>query len=244
MATLEEQQETLERIKGPRYYTIQLWGYGGEHAYGKLTKEAYNFWKPIVDEHGDGDLVNYMLNAEEGTFDFENIDSVPPEANFLSNDVEGVGACSPWYEMPTEFEHLNSVSIDSATIEVNEVQNSEYNAPHITTILENENINDIASRVSEESDYNIDILESVDDLYPKKGTNIVQFLSMEKGTFFDGVIETVGEFDIKKLRVTYSEAPNGEDVIHTILYDGVEISNNGGDTNGKGYAASVWQQEF
>ena len=244
MATLEEKQETLDNIKGPRYYQIQLWGYGGEHAYGKLTKEAYDFWKPIVDEHGDGDLINYFLGAEDGKFDFENIDSVPPEANFLSDDVEGVGACSPWYEMPTEFEHLNSVSIDSANIEVNEVQNSEYNAPHIATILENENLNDVSGRISEETDWEVDILESVDDLYPEKGTHIVQFLSMEKGTFFDGVIETVGDFDIKKLRVTYSEAPNGEDVIHTVLYDGKEIDNSGGDTNGKGYAAAIWTQEY
>jgi len=206
MATLEEQQQTLDNIKGPRYYQIQLWGYGGEHAYGKLTKEAYDFWKPVVDEHGDGDLISYFLGAEEGEFDFENI--------------------------------------DSANIEVNEVQNSEYSAPHIATVLEHENLNDVSGRVSEETDWEVDILESVDDLYPEKGTHIVQFLSMEKGTFFDGVIETIGEFDIKKLRVTYSEAPNGEDVIHTVLYDGKEIDNDGGDTNGKGYAASVWTQEY
>lgn len=240
MATLEEQQQTLDNIKGPRYYRIQLWGYGGEHAYGKLTKEAYDFWKPIVDEHGDGDLISYFLGAEDGEFDFENIDSVPPEADFLRDD----DYVHPWYEMPTEFEHLNSVSIDSANIEINEVQNSEYSAPHIATVLENENLNDVSGRVSEETDWEVDILESVDDLYPEKGTHIVQFLSMEKGTFFEGIIETVGDFDIKKLRVTYSEAPNGEDVIHTILYDGKEIDNDGGDTNGKGYAASVWTQEY
>lgn len=69
-------------------------------------------------------------------------------------------------------------------------------------------------------------------------------LSMEKGTFYDAIVETVGDFDPSKLRITYSEAPNGEDVIHTIKYNGEELDNQGGDTNGKGYTAAVWQQEF
>ena len=65
--------------------------------------------------------------------------------------------------------------------------------------------------------------------------------SSEKGTFFEGVIETVGEFDPKKLEFHLSEYDNGEETITSIVYDGVEIDNEGGDTNGKGYYASVWQ---
>src|SRR6056300_1969569 len=136
MATLEEKQETLDRIKGPRYYHIQLWGYGAEHAYASISKEAYDFWQPIVDEHGDSDLVNYMLNAEDGEFDFENIESVPPEANFLSDDEEGIGACRPWFEMPTEFEHVQAVSYDSAHMYINEVASEEYNSPHIKDVID------------------------------------------------------------------------------------------------------------
>jgi len=244
MATLEEKQETLDRIKGPRYYHIQLWGYGAEHAYASISKEAYDFWKPIVDEHGDSDLVNYLLNAEEGTFDFEDIDSVPPEANFLSDDEEGVGACSQWYEMPNEFEHTHAISTDSANIEINEVDGAEYNNKHINTVVENEPLNDWTNTISEESDWETEILESIEDTYPDKGTHIVQMLSMEKGTFFDGIVETVGEFDPTKLKIQYSETTNGEDVVRGITYDGTEIDNNGGDTNGKGFSAAMWKQEF
>jgi hypothetical protein len=68
----------------------------------------------------------------------------------------------------------------------------------------------------------------------------MQFYSSEKGTFFDGIIETVGEFDIKKLKAVINEYPNGEDIVDGLLYDGVDIENQGGDTNGKGYYASVW----
>jgi hypothetical protein len=244
MATSEEKQELVDTIKGPRYYHIQLWGYGAEHAYASIPEKAYNFWKPIVEEHGYDDLVNYMLNAQDGTFDFENIKSVPPEANFLSDDEEGIGACSSWYEMPNEFEHIHTVTIDNAHIEVNEVDGFEYSSKHIETIIENTNVNEWANGISEETDYETEILDSVEDTYPDKGTYIVQMLSLEKGTFFDGIVETVGEFDPKKLKIHYSETTNGEDVVRSITYDGVEVDNNGGDTNGKGFSAAVWQQEF
>jgi len=244
MATTEEKQELVDTIKGPRYYHIQLWGYGAEHAYASIPEKAYDFWKPVVDEHGDNDLCNYLLNAEDGTFEFENIESVPPEANFLSDDEEGIGACSQWYEMPNEFEHTHAISIDSANIEINEVDGTEYNSKHINTVVENESLNDWASKISEETDYETEILDSVEDTYPDKGTYIVQMLSMEKGTFFDGIVETVGEFDPKKLKIQYSETTNGEDVVRSITYEGNDIDNNGGDTNGKGYAASVWIQEY
>jgi len=64
--------------------------------------------------------------------------------------------------------------------------------------------------------------------------------SSEKGCFFDGIVETVGEFDPKKLMIYTTEFLNGEDTITSIEYDGVEIDNSGGDTTGKGYYAAVW----
>src|SRR6056300_431354 len=244
MATLEEKQETLDIIKGPRYYHIQLWGYGAEHAYASISKEAYDFWQPIVKEHGDSDLVNYMLNAGDGTFEDENIESVPPEANFLSDDEEGVGTCRQWYDMPNEFEHIHSVSVDSASIEINEVDGKEYSSKHINTIVENTDVGEWANGIGEETNYETEILESVEDTYPEKGTHIVQMLSLEKGTFFDGIVETVGEFDPKKLKIQYSETTNGEDIVRGITYDGKDVDNNGGDTNGKGFSADVWTQEY
>ena len=65
--------------------------------------------------------------------------------------------------------------------------------------------------------------------------------SSEKGTFFEGIIETVGDFDPKKLKFYTTEYLNGEDTVTEVYYDGVDIENFGGDTNGKGYSASVWK---
>lgn len=244
MATQEQKQELVDNIKGKRYYHVQIYGYGGEHAYGSLTKEAYDFWKKVHDDYGDSDLVNYMLNAEDGEFEFEDIDSVPPEADFLmSPGSDGEEWRSNWFEMPTEFEHINSVTLDSGNICIDEVDSMDYDSKHIAEVVKSQDINDFVNKISEDTDYETEILNPIDDLYPDAGTYIVQMLSMEKGTFFDCVIETVGDFDPKKLKISYSEAPNGEDVIHTIMYNNEELDNQGGDTNGKGYAAAVWQQE-
>ena len=244
MATAKEKQELVDHLKDPRFYRVTLWGYGGESAYIKLTESAYNFWKEATEEEGDTDLVNYLVSAEDGDFDFENIESVPPEANFLSDDEEGIGACRPWFEMPTEFEHVHAVSYDSAHMYVTEVAGEEYNSPHIKDVIDNESPSELNERIGEETDWEYEVVESQDDVYPEKGTYIVQMLSMEKGNFFDGIVKTTGDFDPKKFKIHINETVNGEDIISGILYDGVEVDNNGGDTNGKGYSASVWQQEF
>lgn len=244
MATLEEKQELVDNIKGFRYYNIQINGYGAEHAYSKLTKEAHDFWKPIVEEHGDGDLVNYMVNAEDGEFEFENIESVPEEADFLKDEYDGRVFRRPWHEMPGEFQHMHAVSYDSAHMYVTEVAGEEYNSPHIKDVIDNESPSDLNERIGDETSWETEIIEGMGDEYPEKGTYIVQMLSSEKGNFFDGIVKTTGDFDPKKLKIQLTEAVNGEDVISGITYDGVEVDNNGGDTNGKGYSASVWQQEF
>ena len=69
----------------------------------------------------------------------------------------------------------------------------------------------------------------------------VNFTSSEKGSFFEGGLETIGEFDIKKLKFIINEYPNGEDIIDGIEYNGIDVENDGADTNGKGYSAHVWK---
>jgi hypothetical protein len=192
MATLEQKQELVDNIKGKRYYTVRVWGYGGEHVYGSISKEAHDFWKATVDEHGDNDLVNYMVNAEDGDFDFENIESVPAEADFLMTpDADGEQWRSPWYEMPGEFEHIHTVSIDSASIDIDEVKDGEYNSEHVATVIQSKNLSEWCEEISEDSNWETEILDCVDDVYPEQGTYIVQMLSMEKCTFIDTIIETV-----------------------------------------------------
>ena len=241
MATSEEKKELVDALSGPRYYRILIQGYGGESAYMTISKEAHDFWAPICEEHGDSDLVSYMASDDDEEIEYEDIDSVPPEAQFL-NDADDDNYKRPWYESHTEFEHSYGGTYDACRIDVDEVASAEYNAKSINEVISMMDISELNDEVSEETDYEVEIWDGAGECaMPEKGEYIAQLYSSEKGCFFEGVIETVGDFDPKKLKIFTTEFLNGEDTITSIEYDGVEIDNDGGDTNGKGYYASVWQ---
>lgn len=236
MATAEEKQELVDTLKGHRYYRITLWGYGGESAYLKLTPEQYDFWKEKNDEDYDN-VVNYMVNAEDEGCP----EDVPEEMDFMRDDYEGETVYRPWYEAPTEFSHQWGVEVGSARITVDEAESEEYNSQLIGTVIDGKDLKDYLDSLEEENNYEISLIEmSVADGTDEQPDHVLQFYSSEKGTFFDGLIKTVGEFDIKKLKVYTEEYPNGEDIVTNITYDGEDIENTGGDTNGKGYSVHMW----
>ena len=237
MATPKEKQETIDVLKGPRHYRFALWGYGSEATYINLTKEAYDFWKPICEEHGDTDLVEYVINAEDDHYDFEYIEDIPAKAKFMT---EG-DYTYPWFEPPNEFSHQHGVSIDNTSLTVEEVDSEEYNSQILNEVIDRVDLLDYLNEVMESEDWNIELTKPDENEEDHGGKYVLQFYSSEKGTFFDGIISTHGEFDPKKLVVTYTEFPNGDDIVTYIEYDGEEIENYGGDTNGKGYSAAVWE---
>lgn len=239
MATPEEKQETIDVLKGPRYYHIVINGYGGESAYINISKDAYDFWSPIVEEHGDTDLVHYMAEAEDAEgehYNFEFIDSVPDYADFMKEDDNYY----PWFEAPNEFIHQYGVEYGSSYLIVEEVDSVDYNRNTVSEVVDGENLVEYLDGVMEANDYEFELVESDEDLDGEEDY-VVQFYSSEKGTFFDGIIETVGDFDPRKLKIIITEYPNGEDIVTSIEYDGVEIENHGAETNGKGYSAHIWK---
>jgi hypothetical protein len=64
------------------------------------------------------------------------------------------------------------------------------------------------------------------------GTVVFIGRSNEKGTFFEGEIELKQPFDITKVTLNYDEI-DGEELVTSMEYDGEEIDNNGGSTDGK-----------
>jgi hypothetical protein len=64
------------------------------------------------------------------------------------------------------------------------------------------------------------------------GTVVFFGISNEKGTFFEGELPLTMPFDISKLELGYDEI-DGNDIINNVKYDGEQIDNWGGDTNGK-----------
>ena len=240
MATSEEKTELVETLKGPRYYQIRLWGYGGEAEYMDLTKEQYEFWHAHIEEHGDSDAVHYCVSAEDGEFDFDELDEVPEFAQFLK--VEGEDYSSSWYESPTGFTHQWGVDYNNARVTIEEVDSGEYNANVIAEIVDGEDLSDYINAIDEANNYELELTEmGVDEGEDTQGDYVAQMYSAEKGTFFEGIIETVGEFDPKKLKIYTSEYLNGDDTVQSIVYDGDEVDNAGGDTNGKGYSFAVWK---
>ena len=242
MATLEEKQELVETLKGPKYYRISLYGYGGESSYIKLSKEAYDFWKPVVEEHGDADIVHYMVEAQDldgEQFEFEDIDGVPEYANFMKDKD---GDYSTWYEHHDQFEHQYGVDYNNCNISVEEVDSDDYSASSIKDIVEGMDLNEYIDGVQAENDYEFELVE-MDCTDSEEPPYVLQFWSSEKGSFFDGIIETIGPFDPKKLKIYTTEFLNGDDTVMSIEYDGVDVDNQGGDTNGKGYSVHLWSNE-
>jgi len=237
MATNQQKEELVEAIKGPHYYRITVTGYGAETSYSRISKEAHDFWKEVTEEHGDNDLVQYMIADDLEECEFDDIDSVPVEAQFL-NDPNDDMYKRPWYESHTEFEHTYGGTYDSCYLSVDEVADGEYNSRVIAEVIDREDVSDFNNRLGEETEWAHEAVEM--GCCEEHDGYVAQLYSSEKGCFFDGVIETVGEFDPKKLKFYTTEFLNGEDTITSIEYDGKEVDNAGGDTNGKGYYASVW----
>ena len=238
---MTEEQIFIDKLAGnERYYRIIVNGYGGESAYLSISKEAHDFWKDHQDQYGDSDLVEYMVNAEESDFDFDELEAVPTEAEFLTDSD---GDPRPWFEAEGEFEHTHGVAYDSAWVCVDEMSNDDCNSDHVNTVIDREEIGTLVERIYEESgDEGLEIQNySCCDEPDEDVKYIAQMYSIEKGCFFDGVVTTYGEFDPSKLRFDVVEYLNGEDTLTCVYYDGEEVENMGGDTNGKGYSASVWE---
>lgn len=236
----EENKELVETLKGPRYYRVTVSGYGGEASYMAISKEAHDFWKAHTEEHGDGDICHYMTGAEECDLEFDEISELPESAQFMKDED---GDNRPWYEPPNQIDHTYGGTYDSCYISVDEVDSDDYSANVIREVIDREDLSELVDRVYEDSgEEYIEINEySCCDEPGEDVKYIAQMYSSEKGCFFDGVIETVGSFDPKKLKLHVVEYLNGEDTLTSIEYDGVEVDNNGGDTNGKGYYGAVWE---
>ena len=240
MATTEEKQELVDALSGPRYYRIRLWGYGGEAEYMQLTKEQYEFWYAHIEEYGDSDAVQYCVGAEDGEYDFDDLDEVPEFAQFLK--VEGEDYSTSWYESATGFTHQWGVDYSNARVTIEEVDSEEYNATVINELVDGDDLSAYIDLWNEATNYELELVEmGVDSGEEDEPEYVGQMYSAEKGTFFEGIIETVGEFDPKKLKIYTLEYLNGDDTVQSIEYDGNEVDNAGGDTNGKGYSFSVWK---
>ena len=124
-----------------------------------------------------------------------------------------------WYDCDS-MGHTNGVSRDSGTIQI-EDENGE-------TVFEKELGDCDGCDDSPE-------LFCEDEVWigsRKKGEIVFVGSSNEKGTFFEGEIELRAPFDITKLGIHYEDF-DGDDIVSSVTYDGEDIDNFGGSTDGK-----------
>jgi hypothetical protein len=136
-----------------------------------------------------------------------------------NNIPEDMWPFSPgsWYECD-DMCHVNGVDMDSGTLQISD-----------------ENGNTVLERELESID-GMDIERSCGDevwvdMKPA-GTVVFIGVSHEKGTFFEGEIELTESFDPEKLCICYDDI-DGNEIVTSVTYDGEDIDNNGGSTNGK-----------
>jgi hypothetical protein len=209
MATLKEQNDLIEVLKfTPRTYKISIWGYGGEKVMGTVPKESWDYCM----EH-QVDLMEIAWGDEERVRDDMglDIDRLP----FYPGS---------WYECDN-MAHVNGASRSAGTLQI-EDENDE-------TVFE-KSLDEISGY--EDIDGNPEPeWECGEEVWiGQEEAGKVVFLgnSNEKGTFFEANLELTAPFDITKLTLIYDEV-DGEEIVHSVRYDGEEIDNWGGSTDGK-----------
>jgi len=125
-----------------------------------------------------------------------------------------------WYEGDS-MGHASGVSRNAGTLQI-----------------EDENGNTVFERSLEEMDGGSDDSvewEANDEVWigsQPDGTVVFLGSSNEKGTFFEADLELKMPFDITKLTLGYDEI-DGEEIVNAVKYDGEDIDNWGGSTDGK-----------
>lgn len=146
-----------------------------------------------------------------------------PDKDLNEIVFEDLDEYCPWNEIDDQFHCFGATSPFTITIE-DEQGNELYE-------ITEDNI----------YDFNTDDFELVQFDSPDIDTSkdLLICCSSEKGNFFSGYIELEGEFDIKKLKIVISDVDFGDfnfgEIISNILYDGEELDNLGGDTDGKSF---------
>ena len=246
-----EQEKLVEALKGPHYYNISLQGYGAEACYMYISKEAFEFWSKHTEENGDQDAIKYIMNGEDKlpkeVNDIEDLEvEIPRDAMFMHDEDENEVGYN-WYEPKEEFDRTWGVTLDAnPRLVIDKVASEDFGADYIEDVYD-DNLEEFIQKVDEDSNSEQEIWwedHEYGNKYPEKGRYICQVVSEEKGTFFETTVETPTLFDQNKLKFAFAEAPNGEDLIYGVYYDGEEIYNEGGDTNGKGYYIYFYEQDF
>jgi len=200
-----EHEKLMEVLKfTPRTYKISLWGYGGEKVMGTVDQEIYDYFK-----QRRLDLNDYAWDS-----DYADENNIPEEMQPFP--------AGSWYECDN-LAHAHGVNRDAGTLQIEDETGE--------TVYERQ-LDGLTGFSEEDPEPEFDCNDEVWIDQEDAGTVVFLGDSNEKGTFFEGEIELTQPFDITKLTLGYDEI-DGEPIINSVLYDGEEIDNWGGSTDGK-----------
>lgn len=203
-------------MSNKRYFRIELYGYGGEIAIGKATEAEYTYWnsEAALTDTGTED-------AEDALWTYLEEHEFEPERFNVPEEFKREGQ---WYDQD-DLIHDNGVDFAYAHVNVYEIAGPEWDDAQIKTLVEDVTLADFIEQ------YNADTVPNdfePDDQYVFFG------MSSEKGTFYSAVLETDGDIDLSLLKFHNTEYFTGDEIISNVSYNDQDLSNEGGDTNGKG----------
>jgi len=205
MTTPEEQQLLIDILKfTPRTYKISMWGYGGEKVMGTVSREIYDYFKSRR-----LDLSDYAWNSDYA------------EENNIPEAMQPFPAGS-WYECDN-LAHASGVNRDAGTLQIEDETGA--------TVYERQ-LESLTGFNEEDPEPEFDCNDEVWIDRESPGTVVFLGSSNEKGIFFEADLELTAPFDITKLVLGYDEI-DGEPIVNCVTYDGEDIDNWGGSTDGK-----------
>jgi hypothetical protein len=174
MATRKQKQDLIEALKFvPHSVEVYLSGYGGEIVMGTVDRATYDYWSQRDPE----ELADFAYGYDEET-------TVPEPYQFVST--------GNWYDCD-DLAHYSGVELSSyCSITVRDAETN-------TVLFESA----LDPATLQGHGIEIEALESyqVDDTSP--GTAVFVGQSVEKGSFYRGVMQLSQPFDPKKLQLSY-----------------------------------------
>jgi hypothetical protein len=215
MATRQQKEQLIEALRSkPECYEIVLSGYGGEIVVGSINSEQYEFWKDRED------LADHCS-------DWENEMNIPESAVIVRN--------GNWHECDDlshwsgcEFTASNWISV--------------YNRSTNQLVFEcSMDLAELESRGLEPEGF------AYEEFYAKfdsLASHAFMTQSIEKGIFYTGDVETLGQFDPQKLSFSVIDI-EGWQLINGVSYASKIVDDTGGySTSGKAMDFRVFKVEI
>ena len=203
MATLEEKEQLMQVLK----WTPRTY---------KISMWGYGGEKVMGTV--DRKIYDYFKHRRLDLSDYA-WDSDYADEHEIPEDMQPFPPGS-WYECD-DMAHAHGVSRNAGTLQI-EDENGE--------VIYERSLEDISGGDDNEPEWSCNDEVWIDE--KPAGTIVFIGNSNEKGTFFEADLPLTMPFDITKLTLNYDEI-DGEELVNGVEYDGEDINNWGGNTDGK-----------